>query len=337
MDRPVWVIVVNYRTPALAIECLASIEAMVGDLRGGRVVVVDNDSADGSSAQIGAAIHRHAWHGWAEVLAMPRNGGFAYGNNAGLRHAISSHPTLGCAILLNPDTVVAPGAIGSLLAYLDEHPKVGIAGARIVNEKGWPESSAHRLPSPLGELEDAAQFAPLSRVLHAHAVSPPIASAAHLCDWVSGACMAIRREVFDAVGPLDEGYFLYFEEVDYCLRAKRAGWHCAFVPEACVTHLEGASTGIAIGRRRRPGYWYASRRRFFVKAYGVLGLLWADTLWSIGRITLLARRVLRFGGRAGAEREPSRLALDLLWGDLKAAATGEWRRIERLPRRLHAV
>jgi GT2 family glycosyltransferase len=298
---------VNYRTPALAIACLASIEPMVRDLRGGRVVVVDNDSADGSSARSTAAIRRHAWEGWAEVLAMPRNGGFAYGNNAGLQYALQRDPRLGGVILLNPDTVVAPGAIDSLLGYLDKHPDVGIAGARIVNEKGWPESSAHRLPSPLGELEDAAQFAPLSRVLHAHCGVTADRQRCPSVRLVSGACMAIRREVLDAVGPLDEGYFLYFEEVDFCLRAKRVGWHCAFVPEACVTHLEGASTGIAIGRRRRPGYWYASRRRFFVKAYGVLGLLWADTLWSIGRISLLARRVLRIGraSRRRARAEPA--------------------------------
>jgi GT2 family glycosyltransferase len=336
MDRAVWMILVNYRTPALAISCLASIAGMVGDLQGGRVVVVDNDSADGSATQIEAAIRKHRWQGWAETLAMPRNGGFAYGNNAGLRHALDQDPQLSAVILLNPDTIVAPGAIGGLLRYLQGHPDVGIAGARIVNEKGWPESSAHRLPSPLGELEDAAQFAPLSRVLHAHAVSPPDASASHFCDWVSGACMAIRREVLDVVGPLDEGYFLYFEEVDFCLRAKLAGWQTAFVQEACVTHFEGASTGISIGGRRRPSYWYASRRRFFLKAYGLLGLLWADALWSIGRLSLSLRRRLGLGGRAGAEREPSGLAIDLLWGDLKAAITGEWRRIERLPRRCHA-
>src|SRR5687767_1068009 len=83
MDRPVWVVVVNFRTPALAIACLTSIEAMVADLHGGRVVVVDNDSADGSAQQIDAAISARGWGEWAELLAMPRNGGFAYGNNAG--------------------------------------------------------------------------------------------------------------------------------------------------------------------------------------------------------------------------------------------------------------
>ena len=336
MDRPVWVVIVNFRTPTLAIACLASIEGMVADLRGGRVVVVDNDSADGSAPQIGAAIRTRGWSEWVELLPMPRNGGFAYGNNAGLRYALERDPQMGCAILLNPDTVVAPHAFQALLEYLESHPSIGIAGARIVNEHGLPEASAHRLPSPLGELENAAQFGPLSRMLSAHAVSPPVAAFAHPCDWVSGACMAIRREVLDAVGPLDEGYFLYFEEVDFCLRAKQAGWDCAFVPEACVTHLEGASTGIAVGRRRRPAYWYESRRRFFVKAYGPAGLLWADLLWAFGRCSLALRRALGLGGKAGADREPSHLAIDLLWGDLKAALSGEWRTIQRLPRRLHA-
>ena len=328
--NPIFVAIVNYRTGHLVVDCLASVAPMVADLRGGRVVVVDNDSGDDSAAVIGAAIERHNWGGWAELRVLPRNGGFAYGNNAAIARVRELDPAFGAVLLLNPDTVARPDAIRHLTQYLDANPSVGIVGASIENEAGQPESSAHPQPSPLRELEDAARFAPLSRWLSGSTTAWVPRSVPHECDWVSGACMAIRRAVLDAVGPMDEGFFLYFEEVEFCLRARRAGWHCWFVPEARVLHFEGASTGIRIARRRRPAYWYTSRRRFFVKAYGVAGLFAADLLWALGRLSLVTRRALGLGGRTGKDDEPIGLALDLLLGDLKALMSGELWRISRL-------
>ena len=181
----------------------------------------------------------------------------------------------------------------------------------------------------MGELEAAAQFAPLSRALTGAVMHEP-RTVAHECDWVSGACMAVRREVFDSVGFLDEGFFLYFEEVDYCVRARQLGWSCWFVPEARVVHFEGASTGIRLARKRRPAYWFASRRRFFVKCYGLSGLFAADMLWGIGRLSLAMRRVLGLGGRSGLNEEPECLAFDLLVGDFRALRSGELRGIRRV-------
>jgi GT2 family glycosyltransferase len=140
--------------------------------------------------------------------------------------------------------------------------------------------------------------------------------APHRCDWVSGASFMIRRRVLEEIGGLDEGYFLYFEEADYCTRARAAGWSVWFVPGACIVHREGAATGIGDASRRRPQYWFESRRRYFIKHFGVAGLLAADALWAIGRGSLAMRRVLRLG-RGGAEAEPRRFARDLLWGDAR--------------------
>ena len=328
--NPIFVVIVNYCTGQLAVDCLASLAPMVADLRGGRVVVVDNDSGDNSAAVIGAAIIRQDWGGWAELRVLPRNGGFAYGNNAALARVRERAPDFGAVLLLNPDTVARPGAIRHLTEYLDANPAVGIVGASIENEMGQPESSAHSQPSPLRELEDAARFAPLSRWLSGSTTAWVPQKVPHECEWVSGACMAIRRAVLDAIGPMDEGFFLYFEEVEFCLRARRAGWRCWFVPEARVLHFEGASTGIRIARRRRPAYWYNSRRRFFVKAYGVAGLFAADLLWSLGRLSLVTRRALGLGGRNGKDEEPIGVAIDLLVGDLLALVSGELWRIRRL-------
>jgi hypothetical protein len=324
------VAIVNFRTGSLVIDCLQSLAAMVDELRGGRAVVVDNDSGDDSVALIEGAIRDRGWSGWAELRALPRNGGFAYGNNAVLARVRELDAGFVALLLLNPDTVASPGAIRELVHHLQASPDVGIVGAAIEDAAGVAQRSAHRLPSPLTELDGGAQLGPLSRVLATAPWNWTPSREPHECDWVSGACMAVRREVFDAIGPMDEGFFLYFEEVDFCLRARRAGWRCWFVPSARVQHFEGASTGIRVARRRRPGYWYASRRRFFVKAYGVVGLLAADALWAVGRFSLVVRRAFGLGGRAGLETEPARLAWDLLGGDLKAIARGELRHVHRI-------
>ena len=329
----VFTAIVNYRTGRLVVDCLASLASGREAWHGGRVIVVDNDSGDDSVEIIRAAIAQHGWADWVELLPMPRNGGFAYGNNAAVARIREIAPDFGAVVLLNPDTVVMPAAIERLAEYLHHQDGVGIAGALIEDESGRPVVSAHANPSPMSELTGAARLGLLSRWLGHDAVSGPPARAAHACDWVSGACIAIRREVFDTVGPMDEGFFLYYEEVDFCLRAHQAGWSCWFLPEARVRHFEGASTGIKMPRRRRPGYWYASRRRFFVKAYGTAGLVAADLLWAIGRLSLVVRRALGLGGREGRDDEPQRYARDLLGGDFAALMNGELRRIAGETRR----
>jgi len=327
--KPVFVVIVNYRTGRLAVDCIASLADERAALRGGRVVVVDNDSGDDSLALLRAAVGERGWSGWVDVLTLPRNGGFAYGNNAAIAHVRKICPDFATVVLLNPDTVARGGTVARLVEHLERHPRAGIAGAAIEDGQGVRAVSAHAMPSPLGELEAAARLGVLSRLLARHVVSPAPRAISHPCDWVSGACMAIRREVLDAVGPFDEGFFLYYEEVDFCRRAARAGWSCWFVADARVVHFEGAATGIKEARRRLPAYWFASRRRFFVKAYGVLGLLAADALWLLGRASLVARRALGLGGRAGASDEPIGVTRDLLAGDAKALLGGEVVRVAR--------
>jgi GT2 family glycosyltransferase len=317
--HPTAILIVNYRTADLVVRCLASIAADPTAPAGLQAIVVDNDSRDGSVERLDAQVRARGWGNWVSVHALPKNGGFAYGNNRALERARDRMPGLRNVVLLNPDTEVRPAALATLLAALHAEPSIGIVGASIENEHGAVEVSAHRWPSPLGELEGAARFGPLSRWLAEHAVSPPPRQEPHDCEWVSGACMAVKTDVFDRIGPMDEGYFLYFEEVDFCRRAVLAGWRCRFEPRARIVHLEGAATGIRTQRVRRPGYWYDSRRRFLVKAHGVGGLAMADLAWALGRASLVVRRALGLGGRAGRTDEPRRWALDLLGGDLRAA------------------
>ncbi len=292
----VLIVIVNYRTPGLTIDCLRSLEPEVARVGGVRVVVTDNLSGDDSVTRLHEAVAAHGWGGWCEVRPLPKNGGFAYGNNEGIRDSLRL-PELRYVLLLNPDTIVRPGAVSELLAFMDEHPEVGIAGSRLEDPDGTPQRSAFRFASAWSELEEGLRLGVASRLLARHVVAPPVSDVPCPTDWVAGASMMIRREVFDAVGLLDEGYFMYYEEVDFCLRAKRAGWPCWYVPASRVVHLVGQASGVTDTRKprkRRPAYWFESRRRFFVKNRGRLYAMLADAAWIAGfSVWRLRRQVQR--------------------------------------------
>ena len=319
----IWISIVNYRTPELTIECLRALSSQVVALANISVVVVDNNSGDGSDTKLAVAIESESWSSWVKLVPMEKNGGFAFGNNVCIRLAQASPVPVDYIMLLNPDTVVHTEAVKVLIDFMDAHPDVGIAGSQLKNADGSVECSAHTFPSPLSELDGAARLGMISRILHRYVVTHPAQAEAHACDWVSGASMIIRRQVIEDIGLMDEGFFLYFEEVDFCHRAKLTGWECWHVPDSKVVHLEGASTGINATAKRRAGYWYDSRRRFFIKHYGITGLIGADILWATGRISYVLRRSLRLGVRNDQNIDPKWVMFDLLWGDMRAMLTGQ--------------
>jgi GT2 family glycosyltransferase len=278
------VVIVNYRTADLAIECLRSLATEVGGIPGTRVVVTDNDSGDDSVKLIQSAIEKHAWT-WASLMSLPKNGGFAYGNNAAITPALKSADPPEYVYLLNPDTVVLPGALNELVKFLDENAKVGIAGGRALNPDGTVRNSMFRFHSVLSELEGSLRLGVVSKLLRKHIIASPPPDEPSPADWVSGASMMIRRDVLEKVGLLDEGYFMYFEETDFCLRAARAGWPTWYVPASKIIHLVGQSSGVTGTKKwtkRRPPYWFASRHRYFRQHYGTLKTLAADVLWASG-------------------------------------------------------
>lgn len=292
---PLFVVVLNYRTADLTIDCLRSLVDEVKLIPGMRVVVTDNASGDGSAEKIGAAIVANRWD-WAELMPLERNGGFAYGNNAAIRPALTSENPPPYVLLLNPDTVVRPGAIKSLLNFMDANPTVGIAGSRLEDPDGTPQCSAFRFPSVMSELDSGFRMGPVTRLLSRWVIAPPVSNVPHETDWVAGASMIIRRQVFESAGLMDENYFMYFEEVDFCLAAKRAGWSCWYVPESHVVHYVGQSSGVTDTKRppkRMPTYWFDSRRRFFLKNYGWLYTIGVDAAWITGFTLWRWRRALQ--------------------------------------------
>jgi len=194
------VVIVNYRRPDLVIDCLRSLTSEVQDPTKVRVAVVDNPSGDGSVAQISAAIGENGWNDWVYLLPSPYNGGYAYGNNIAIRPALASAHPPSYVLLLNPDTQVRPGALQALINFLENHPTVGIAGSRFENVDGSPWPIGFKFPSFLSELDDGLRLGLVTRLVKKWIVPQTLTPIAQQIDWLPGASLMIRREVFDEIG-----------------------------------------------------------------------------------------------------------------------------------------
>jgi GT2 family glycosyltransferase len=224
-DPDAAIVVVNYRTAALVEHCVASVEAHSGDLAL-ETLVVDNDSRDGSVERLRAALPT------ARVLAMGDNRGFAAGVNAGFAASRAE-----IVILLNPDTEVRAGALRALVERLRERPRVGVAAPLLQDAEGRLSPNGYqRFPGlvtlsvdlciPLGYALESAPS------LNLYAMSPAALRAGATPAWVCGAALAIRRGAYEQAGPLDEGFFLYFEETEWQQRLTRLGWGIELVRAA---------------------------------------------------------------------------------------------------------
>lgn len=227
------VVIVNYRSYPELHDCLASL-GPPGP--GSQAIVVDHLSDPPAADQVAARFPH------VELLRVEENGGFAAGVNRGARIARSPY-----LLLLNPDSVADPGTCASLADWMDAHPEVGAAGPRIRNSDGSTQPSARTFPDFTTGIAGRSSWLtrvfpgnPLSR-RNLSATSRPGTSAIPV-DWVSGACMIIRRSAFDAVGGMDEGFFLYWEDADFCRRLTQAGWGVVYNPAVSMTHTGARSS-----------------------------------------------------------------------------------------------
>ncbi len=316
--------IVNYRAGALVVACLASLAQERKALPGLTAVVVDNPGGDDSLAVLRAAIADNGWSDWVTLRPMPKNGGFAYGINAGVQPALGSHDPPDAFLLLNPDTWVRPGAVVELTRFLASRPDVGMAGSRLEDEDGTVQHSRFRFPSLASQLDEGLALGVVSRLFAARITAPPLVDHPHAIDWLSGACMLVRADVFRRVGLFDEGYFLYFEELDFARRAHALGITSWYVPQSRVVHLVGRSTGVTVRDRRpdrTPAYWFVSRNRYFRKHHGRFYKLAADVLFTGGKAVWHCLRLLR--GRR--DNGPPRFLRDFVrhnfWFGNRAART----------------
>jgi N-acetylglucosaminyl-diphospho-decaprenol L-rhamnosyltransferase len=159
------IVIVNYRTASLVIDCLRSLADQVAAIENCRVMITDNASGDDSVQRLRLAIEQNGWGRWAQVQPLENNGGFAAGNNAAIRPALASADAPRFVLLLNPDTVAHPGAIAALLQFMEANPHVGIAGARLENPDGTPQPSACRFHGLLSELESGLRLGVASKLM----------------------------------------------------------------------------------------------------------------------------------------------------------------------------
>ncbi len=283
------IIILNYRTPELTIDCLASLEGQL-EADQEQAVVVDNDSGDDSADRIEVAIRQRGWSTWARVLRAPHNEGFAAGNNWAIRRTHAEF-----YLLLNSDTLVPSGTIRGLLKTAEEHPDAGLLGPSCEEGDGRWSPSCFRDFHPVSELVEAAATGPVTRLLSHYDVQVARMDQPQAVDWIGFACVLIRREVLQQVGMLDEGFFMYFEDADYCRRVRETGWRVMYWPQLRIVHLMGASSQISsrpAALKRRPRYYYAARTRYYWKHYGRMGLLSANLLWWLGRTISVSRELI---------------------------------------------
>jgi len=291
--------VVSYNTRQLTLDCLASVYRALNrsDLQA-QVWVVDNASADGSADQVRQRFPQ------ATLVASQENLGFARATNLAIEMMGQAGDPPRYLMLLNPDTVVSEDALALMVSFLDQHPRVGAVGPQLVYGDGRFQHGAFRFPSLWmaffdfwainHRLIESRLNGRYPRRLYEDGQPFPV-------DHPLGAALMIRWEAIRRIGPLDDGFFMYCEEIDWCMRAKAAGWEVYCLPEARVTHLEAQSTRQF--RHRMFVALWRSRYRLFEKHYGRLyrSLVRVIVRAGLARRARQTRRALRLGEIEGDE------------------------------------
>lgn len=272
------IIIVSWNVRDLLRACLRSLLADI-DAAGldAEIIVVDSASADGAPQMVASEFPS------VGLLAQSDNVGFARGNNLGLAVARGAY-----LLLLNPDTQVQPGAVSEMLSYMQEHPDVGLVGPQLLNPDGSHQSSRRRFPTLATFIWESTWLQPYAprAVLRRYYAQDLPDDAVNDVDWVSGAAMLTRRAVVEQVGGLDEGYFMYSEELDWGRRIRLAGWRVVYLPSARIIHHVGKSSEQAVTQRHIN--FNRARLRYIRKFHGrpaylmIRACLWLNYVWQSG-------------------------------------------------------
>jgi N-acetylglucosaminyl-diphospho-decaprenol L-rhamnosyltransferase len=249
--------VVSYRTPVLLEQCLHALETERLSVEMD-VTIVDNASGDGSTEMVADRFP------WVRVVRNDRNVGFGAAHNQALRDARGRY-----WLILNSDAMPRQGALRALVEFLDTHPAVAVAGPKLRLADGTVQASRRRFPSVATLFLESTQlqrFWPDNAVLRRYYITDRTDDEPQQVDWLVGACLCVRAQAAAEVGVFDERFFMYSEELDWCRRFRVAGWQVAYVPQAEVAHLEGASARLDLGARDR--FFQASKLQYAAKWHG---------------------------------------------------------------------
>ncbi|MCX6359128.1 MAG: glycosyltransferase family 2 protein [Armatimonadetes bacterium] len=259
MQPDLSIVIVNWNTRDMLRDALNSLLQPGSDLRL-QVIVVDNASVDGSAAMVRSEFPM------VKLVANTGNAGYAEGNNQGMRVAEGRH-----TLLLNPDVVVPPGTLEGAVHALETDPKIGALGCRLIGTDGETQRSVRGFPTPgsiLWEALGLSRLCPSSPVFGAYRMTTFDYSSQADVDQPMGTFLLLRGEAVRQVGLLDERFPIFFNEVDWCYRAKRGGWRIVYTPTVQIKHYGGASTGQVA-----PAMAWESRRgllAYYRKHYGGL-------------------------------------------------------------------
>jgi N-acetylglucosaminyl-diphospho-decaprenol L-rhamnosyltransferase len=299
-------VVVNWNVRDYLRRCLQSLQAAAGQTALA-VWVVDNGSSDGSVAMVREEFPE------VHPLLNSGNPGFAAANNQAIRASDGKY-----VLLLNPDAELGPGALATLCAYLDEHPTVAVVGPQLLHSDGSVQSSRRRAPrlaTGFVESTQVQQRLPRSWLTDHYYVNDRSDADEQEVDWLMGACLLVRRAAIEAVGLLDEGFHMYSEEVEWCLRFRRAGWGVVYLPSAQVVHHSGRSSGQDVFQRHL--HHHQSKYRLYTLLFGrpaaLLLRLWIALLY-LGQFGEEAAKLGLTGRNRPMRRQRLRvLARMLLW------------------------
>ncbi len=315
-------IILNWRSEKMTRCAMDAAMLALRDVDGA-LVVVDNDSGDGSFEALSKYV---AARGWADsprptrVIQAGRNGGFGAGNNAGIRALMPDGSAPDYYYILNSDAFPEVDAIKTLRDHLEGHPKTGFAGSFIYGEDGAPHRTAFRFPTIASEFEAQVRFGPVSGLLKNFIVAQPMLIETGPTDWIAGASIMLRAKAIEEIGLFDETFFLYFEETDLCRRASLAGWQCDYVVESRVMHIGSVSTGMREWSRV-PEFWLDSRLHYFVKNHGAAYAACATVALVAGGILWRARLLIQEKERG----DPPKFLFDLVRHHLRKALNSLFR------------
>lgn len=270
------IIIVHWNVRDLLRRCLHSI-LEERESSSVEVIVVDNASSDGSVEMLRAEFPS------VHLIANTENRGFPAANNQGITIAQGRY-----VLLLNPDTEVVGDALATMVAFADVHPDVGIVGPQLLNPDGSVQSSRRRYPTLATALFESTwlePYAPRSLLRRYRMLDTPD-DATQDVDWVDGAAVMARREGIEQVGPMDEGFFMYSEELDWCRRFREAGWRVVYLPTTRIIHHRGKSSEQVVAARHV--HFQSSKVRYFRKHHSAAAaealrmFLLGTYIWQVG-------------------------------------------------------
>jgi len=315
MSKLLSIIIVSFNTKDVLRNCLQRVRTYTQNIDC-ETWVADNDSKDGSADMVASEFPE------VKLIAVKKNLGFAAGNNLCLRKASGKY-----FLLLNSDAYLLPGILKSTIQFMEHNPLCGVLGVKLIGEDGKLQPSARMLPTPWLKFLVISGLA--SRFPHSKALGGPDYpwwdhSSTKVVGWVPGAYFLISKQLTKKIGFLDERYFLYFEEVDFCLQTKRAGFQVIFYPGAKIIHLGGQSSQTTQKRMTSVGKQLIHLRiksefRYYRKNFGLGRLLASAGVEIFWNLVVLLRNCLKKGEHAAIRRQEASAILGLiftmLWQD----------------------